>query len=468
MGREAYAASMPTRDWAAGFERGDLMVAGVMSGTSGDGIDVALMRPRLERGPVDWQRGALESVAFETVAFDVVVPGLGARVRSLLDAASEAGPALALGEVARLNAELGTAFGLAVQRVAGGERVDLVGSHGQTVWHHGGRAMGQAQASMQLGDGCFVAAAAHADVVSDFRAADLAAGGEGAPIASHVDTWLLGAESKWVLNLGGFSNLALLVDGAVVTSFDTGPAGALLDGLARAVLGQAQDHNGDVAARGWQAAWNRGAANLEVEFERLIDARVVGVCLREFAAQTPPKSTGREHFGPTWIAALVDLARTAGWSDEALLAAAVEAVAWCVACGLESVLEQQSVRPVLPLYCAGGGVHNRALMAALQRHLLEGSARPVMASGSYRDDPFVAMPTTLVQSVATTRALGVNPDAREAAAFGLLACAHVLQQPLPLGRAAQAGKLPTGASARVVLGKFSAAATPPFGNTNGA
>jgi anhydro-N-acetylmuramic acid kinase len=448
-----------------------------MSGTSGDGIDVALIRPRLQPGPQGWQRVALETVGFETVAFDAVVPGLGARVRRLLDAACQAGPTMALGEVARLDAELGTAFGRAVLHVARGERVDLVGSHGQTVWHPGGRARAQddAQAndelqpqrfdpaatqplaSLQLGDGCFVAAAAHADVVSDFRTADLAAGGEGAPIASHVEAWLLGEESKWVLNLGGFSNLALMVDGALVTSFDTGPAGALLDGLARALLGQAQDHDGAAAMRGWQAAWNAGAANLEVEFERLIDARIAGVCLRDFAAQATPKSTGRERFGPAWIAALVELARTERWSHDALLAGAVEAVAWCVARGLESALKQNAGHALLPLYCAGGGVHNRALMAALQRHLLEGSARPVMASGSVRDDPFVAMPTALVERVTTTQTLGVPPDAREAAAFGLLACANVLGQALPLGRAVSRGAWPTGATRRVVLGKFSPA-----------
>ena len=185
---------------------GEAVVAGVMSGTSGDGVDVALLRPRFAETEGDFALVGLEPLAFETVAFDDAVPGLGEEVRGWLGAAVRDGAVRPLADVARLDAELGRAFGWIVRFVAErtGVRVDLVGSHGQTVWHHDGN---EPYATLQLGDGCHLAEVTGATVVSDFRRADLAAAGHGAPIASHVETWLLGAEDKWVLNLGGIGNL---------------------------------------------------------------------------------------------------------------------------------------------------------------------------------------------------------------------------------------------------------------------
>lgn len=452
---------MQAGELAARLQSGDAVVAGVMSGTSGDGVDVALMRPRFEPGADggDWRLAALETLAFETVPFDDAVPGLGGEVRGWLDAATHAGPVRALADLARFDAELGRAFGLAVRYVAekAGFAPELIGSHGQTVWHHDGK---PPRATLQLGDGCQLAEVAGASVVSDFRRADIAAGGEGAPIAAHVDGWLLGAEPKWVLNLGGISNLALMAGGRVQLSFDTGPAGALLDGLARKLLGTARDQGGAVAAEGFAHAWQGragGAAGprLEVAFETVLDLDVHGTSLRAFAGAALPKSTGREAFGGVFVEALLARAKAERWPKELVLAAAVEAVAWCVAAGVEAgqASANQAAGQSHPLFVAGGGVHNRALMASLRRHLLEGGARPVMASSSHHDDPAVAAPVELVSSVATTRALGVDPDAREALAFALLACAHVLGQPLPLGDPQSAQ--PTGATRRVIPGKFS-------------
>lgn len=467
-----------------GLERGDAVVAGVMSGTSGDGIDVALVRPRFARDAGEWRLAAAEVVAFETVPFDDASAGLGGEVRGWLAAAGEDGPRRALGDVARFDAELGRAFGRAARYVAekAGVRLDLVGSHGQTLWHHTGAGE---RATLQLGDGCFVARAAGAACVSDFRQADVAAGGEGAPIASHVEAWLLGgafglapgsragsepggrildpAPSAWVLNLGGMANVALLERGAVVASFDTGPAGALLDGLARRVLDAERDEGGRAALAGFDRSWGRDGApkgsarrerhGLERSFEELVDLEVRGASLRAFAAAPAPKSCGRERFGDVYADAVVVHAGVRGWSPEELLAAAVEAVAWSVAAGVEGALGVVGgAWGVWPLFVAGGGVHNRALMAALHRHLVEGAARPVMSLGAHHDDPAVAPPSPLVREVAPSSALGVPPDAREALAFALLACAHVLEQPLPLGVGSRST---TGAVGRVVLGKRS-------------
>lgn len=425
---------------------GEAVVAGVMSGTSGDGVDVALLRPRFAETDGDLELAALEPLAFETVPFDDAVPGLGGEVRAWLDAAVRAGPVRPLADVARFDAELGRGFGLIVRFVAerAGVRVDLVGSHGQTVWHHDGR---KPHATLQLGDGCHLAEAAGATVVSDFRRADIAAGGHGAPIAAHVEAWLLGAEAKWVLNLGGIGNLALLRDGEVVLSFDTGPAGVLLDGLAKSVLGAARDLDGAAAARGREA----GGEGVARALSELMGLEVGGVSLGSFAAEELPKSTGRDSFGAPFVQAVVAHARERGWADELLMAAATEAVALSV---VESVRQHGRGADAagLPFFSAGGGVHNRALMAALERGLL---GRPDAGAGEAAAGREPAAGAALAASFQTTAALGIDPDGREAFAFGLLACANVLGQPLPLSAAPGAGPFATGAHRRVVLGKLS-------------
>jgi len=409
---------------------GEAVVAGVMSGTSGDGVDVALLRPRFGETEEGFALVALEPLAFDTVAFGDAVPGLGEEVRAWLGAAVRDGALRSLAEVARFDAELGRAFGLIVRFVAerAGVRVDLVGSHGQTVWHHDGHGP---RATLQLGDGCHLAEVAGAPVVSDFRRADIAAGGHGAPIASHVEAWLLGSEAKWVLNLGGIGNLALLQGGEVALSFDTGPAGVLLDGLAQAVLGAARDQDGAAAARG-QAAGNEAVVGV---LAKLLALEVGGVSLRSFVEEPLPKSTGRDSFGAPFVAAVLELAREHGWDGDLLMAAATDAVTLCV---VQCVRLHGAGPARLPFYCAGGGVHNQALMQALELNLTDDTDGP-----------------PLVSSFDTTAALGIDPDGREAYAFALLACANVLGQPLPLSAAAGAGPFATGAHRRLVLGKVS-------------
>jgi len=384
---------------------GEALVAGVLSGTSADGIDVALLRPRFEAGRLV----ELGQQAFETVAFG---PGLAARLRRLLD---DPEARVGLGELARLDRDLGLAFGRAVRAVAGDTHVDLVGSHGQTLWHHdGGRddcAGLSLGATLQLGDGDFLAEAAGAAVVSDLRRRDLAVGGEGAPLTALLDPWLLahsagaGEERLGLLNLGGYGNLTLMVGEHVRGNLDTGPAGALLDGLARLRLGVALDEDGRVACAGREdpgllARWSADLA--------------------EFVGTAPPRSTGRDTFGAPWVARLERGA--AGTSDADLLATASGLVAWCVA----RTLELPGLAPSRPdeLLLAGGGVHNPALVAALARHL----------------------PDVRVASCATR---GLDPDAREALCFGLFAAVHLLELPLATGV--------TGATRPALLGKLSPA-----------
>lgn len=353
---------------------GEAVVAGVLSGTSGDGIDVALVRlpPRPATGP--WPAPELAAFAIEPFPAE-----LAARVRSVLD-----GRPSGLRETALLHRDLGLAFGDAVARVArrAGLRPDLVGSHGQTVWHHDGLEP-SGPATLQLGDGDFVAERAGCTTVSDFRQRDVAAGGEGAPLSVLADGWLFASEPRplAVLNLGGMANLSLLDDDGE-RGFDTGPCGSLLDGLARRLLDLPFDPDGSHAARGTARP-----------------ALVEAILDHPYFARPAPKSTGRDTFGGEWVDAVLGRAEALGVDEPGdVLASAVEAVAAHVAAGFDAGFRPEA-RPAR-LLVAGGGARNRTLALALASRL----ACPVESS-------VVA---------------GVDPDGREAMVFALLAVRCVL------------------------------------------
>jgi anhydro-N-acetylmuramic acid kinase len=395
----------PWSDLGRRLRAGEAVVAGVLSGTSADGIDVALMRfPVASAGDL----GAPQQLAFDTLPF---APGLAARVRALLDGAAL--DALGgLGELARLDRDLGRAFGGAVRALAGERRlaVELVGSHGQTVWHHDGA--GDGPATLQLGCGDHVAEAAGCAVASDFRARDVAAGGEGAPLAPLADGALFAALERpgAVLNLGGIANWTLLGPRGVLSAFDTGPAGSLLDGLARRLLGRPFDEGGACARRG------------KVE-RRWVDE----LARHPFFERTPPKSTGRDTFGEAWVEAALARGRELGLARaEDLLAGAAELVARHAAEGLERFAPADFPSSA-PIAVAGGGLGNAALREALERRL--------------------------GPRVASSADFGVDPDAREALVFGVLAarCALGIPSTDPAATGARAGR---------VLGKLSHPACP--------
>jgi len=378
---------------------GEAVVAGVSSGTSADGIDVALVRFPVEC-PGELARPRL--LAYSTEPFPAELLG---RVRAALG-----GEAVGLRETALLSRDLGRAFGAAARALArrSGLQLDLVGSHGQTVWHHDGEEPSGA-ASLQLGDGDFAAEEAGCAVVSDFRSRDMAAGGEGAPIAALADSLLFAdlPRPAAILNLGGMANLTLLPEpGGELMSFDTGPAGSLLDGLARRFLGEACDRDGACAARG-----------------RPSPALVAELLAHPFFDRPPPRSTGRDTFGEAWVERVVERARAVGVLDgdsrpEDLLASAADLVAAAIAGALERFAPPGIGRVV----ASGGGVHNRALVGRLSERI------PV--------------------PVASALDFGVDPDAREALAFAWLAARCVLGRAVTVPSA-------TGALAGRVLGKIS-------------
>lgn len=377
---------------------GKAVVGGVLSGTSGDGIDVALCR----LGGVEGGREprVVEVAAHATRAFE---PALGVVVRAVLD-----GETLPLNELALLHRDLGCAMGSAARALAreAGLPLDLLGCHGQTVWHHDGREP-SGPATLQLGDGCFAAEAAACAVVSDLRQRDCAAGGEGAPLVALVDDLLFPDLPRpcALLNLGGMANLTILREGATPLAFDVGPCNALLDGLARRLLGRPFDAGGEAA---------RSAAP--------DDALVARLGEHVFLDRAPPKSTGRDTFGEPWVDSVLGAAP--GLPPGVVLASAACFVAGAVA----GALERWAPALAAPVVLAGGGVHNASLCAFLGARLSAGVERA--------DDH------------------GIPADARESVAFAALAACHVMGVALSTPSA-------TGAAPGRVLGKLSPAGPTP-------
>ncbi|HKE01216.1 MAG TPA: anhydro-N-acetylmuramic acid kinase [Planctomycetota bacterium] len=368
------------------------VVAGLLSGTSADGIDCAVCS--IDAG------GPRARVHLETFRSEPFDPALRERIRLAPGGGARA--------IAELHVELGDAFADALLRtlVLSGipeESVDLVGSHGQTVFHHDGTGV---RATLQLGDGDRIAERTGFPVVSDFRARDVAAGGEGAPLTPYADAVLFAAPSgvrRAVLNLGGIANVTLLPSraGEEVVAFDTGPANAPLDRLARLATGGALsfDEDGALAAAG------------------RVDAELLARLLAHpYLARKPPKSTGIETFGDAFVKELVATHRGA---DADLLATATAFVAESAARGVRAAAGGAVDEVVL----AGGGARNPTLVAAL-------AARLAPARVRISDD------------------LGVRSDAREAMAFALLANDAVLGLATSLPHV-------TGARRAVTLGKLS-------------
>jgi len=372
----------PAAELARLVAHGEAVVAGCLSGTSGDGIDVGLTRFHPVEGGEERPRddvGELEPLGFRTVPFE---PDLAVRVRSVLDGAPLDARGLAL-----LDRDLGTAFGRATRTVARelGLPLHLVASHGQTVWHHDGREP-EGRATLQLGNPDFCSEPAGAAVVSGFRDGDVAAGGEGAPLSALADGVVFARARRplAVLNLGGLANLTLLGSDGALEAFDTGPAGSLLDGLARRLLDLPFDPEGAHAAGG-----------------RADPALLARLLAHSFLAQPPPKSTGRDTFGEAWIDDGLASPEARGLPAADLLATGVALVAEAVARGLRA---SRVVRePLRELVVAGGGHRHRPLLEALARR----SGLPVVASSC----------------------LGVDPDAREALVFAVLGARCALGLP---------------------------------------
>jgi anhydro-N-acetylmuramic acid kinase len=368
-----------------------------MSGTSADGIDAALVR-------IGSEPRELETLAFHCAA-------LPAELRSRVQAASTG--RIALRELLALDRELGLRFAdaaLELLRQAGvsADAVEGIGSHGQTVAHHPEPGV---CGSLQIGSPALIHARTGIPVVANFRAADLAVGGQGAPLTPFVHLACLAdpRETRAVLNLGGFSNVTFLpgTDPERVVAFDPGPANALIDRAARWASDgvEAFDRDGARARRGRV----EGAV-----LERLLDD--------EYFRRRPPKSTGHERFGAAFFERARDAVLASGGSADDVVATLTALTVESVARGARDFFPSAPQRWLL----CGGGVHNPALVDGLRSRLAP----------------------ALVESSAAS---GVDPDALEAVAFAVLGwCAA-------RGRASN---LPaaTGASRAIPLGSATPAA----------
>ncbi len=376
-----------------------MVVAGVMSGTSADGVDVAVVRI---------------SPGAETPEIEVLghrgfpYPG---QVRAAVLEAMDA-KAISVAELARLHWRLGQVYadcvakackelGLAAGReqahdsdgeavaIMGHPALELVGMHGQTLYHQAAGARyagGMVRATWQMGEAAVLRERLGCAVVSDFRAGDFAAGGQGAPLVPMLDYCLFRSKDvgRVLLNLGGIANVTVLPAGCRlgdVVAFDTGPANMVIDAVMLDSFAQPFDKGGRMAKRG------------------RVHAGVLAKLLEHpFFAQKPPKSCGREQFGADFVERLGKLSGKAGLMLEDEVATAAELTVQSIVGAYRTLCARRLGRTNVEVIAAGGGVRNAFLMARLRAEFGK-----------------------LGVEVRTMREFGVEAQAKEAVAFALLA-----------------------------------------------
>jgi anhydro-N-acetylmuramic acid kinase len=329
-----------------------------MSGTSLDGIDVAIVEIRGRR---------IETIGFESTAY-----ARGMRARLVNPQTSR--------EISSLNFELGELYAKAVLRaVKNYGRVELIGCHGQTIYHEGGRH------TLQIGEAAVIAERTGAPVVSNFRAADIAAGGQGAPLVPFADYLFFRhpKRTRIALNIGGIANITVVPAAAApqqAIAFDTGPGNMAIDALAQEFSkGKLRcDRGGRIAAT--------GKPDIRL-LNELLSAR--------YYRQPPPKSAGREQYGADFVERL----KRSGLPLRDLIATATALTARSIAL---AVREYQTAST--DLIVSGGGVHNPGIMGMLAAYL-----------------PGVA--------ISTSTDHGIDADAKEAIAFAVLAHQTWRRQP---------------------------------------
>jgi anhydro-N-acetylmuramic acid kinase len=389
-----------------------MIVAGVMSGTSADGIDVALVRFSGKKSTPGIRLLAHQHFGYPSAVRKTVLSAMNAKSAQVAD-------------LARLNFLLGELYADAVAKTCKRHRIsaELIGCHGQTLYHQGevssflGR---RVAATWQSGEGSVIAARLGIPVVSDFRPADMAAGGNGAPLVPLLDVAFYSHRKKLrvLQNLGGIGNLTIIPAASDldhmngVIAFDTGPGNMVIDACAQTLFGKAYDANGAIAARG-----------------KILKNALDRALKHSFFRRLPPKTAGREEFGREFVEQFL---RWCGSRAEKadVLATATALTAISIGDALRGSLARSGLR--LPFerkaaeyIASGGGVENRTLMWMITEQV-----QPL----GFR--------------VLTSDELGMPSQAKEAVAFALLAYRTWNRQP---------GNVPTatGATRPAVLGKIS-------------
>lgn len=379
-------------------------VAGVMSGTSADGIDVAIVRIT----------GADEKIKFKLLRHshtsypDTVRANLLALMNS---------QASRVADISRMNFVLGELYANAVKsavRNAGVKKLDLAGCHGQTIYHQGERQeflSERVSCTWQLGEGAVLAARLGTNVVSDFRPADMAAGGQGAPLVPFLDyvAYRNKKRGRILQNLGGIGNLTAIPAGGTleeIIAFDTGPANMVIDACMETLFGKRFDRDGRIAASG-----------------QVLDVPLAKALRHAYFNQQPPKTAGREEFGREFTQGFIRSCSKARKQD--IVATATALTAHSIEIALRKFVMGAKKHRYNDYVVAGGGAKNHTLLRMLREQI----------------EP-------LGLKTASSESFGVPTQAKEAIAFALLAYQTWHGRPSNVPSA-------TGARKPAILGKIS-------------
>jgi len=366
--------------------RRPLTSLGIMTGTSMDGVDICMIDIDLLG-----DSARFEVKAFKTFSFPLE---LRKTIQFSLTGSTE--------QVCRTHYDLGRFFAektIQFMSELTSQEIDVIGMHGQTVYHING------EATLQIGEPSFLAEQLGVPVVSDFRARDISVGGTGAPLIPIVDKWIFQREKESIicLNLGGIANVSFIppkVSKNPIFGFDTGPGMSLLDEAISILAGKEYDESGKYALAG------------------IPDEETVQKWMNdEFVTRTPPKSTGRDYFGASWLKSYEGNLNK--WNLENLLATLSLFTARSVAVNCRQFIDNTDVASII---VSGGGVHHMVVMNMLSQ---EFSPIKVVSSKDY----------------------GIDPDIKEALGMAMLAVAYFKEIP---------GNIPsvTGALQPVILGKL--------------
>ena len=409
---------------------------GLMSGTSVDGIDVALVRiapPTRGKTTENAAHARLEN--FITVPFAAPVRAEVLRIAE--------GASVSPGELSQLNFRLGRLFGEAALRACHKFRIQpgrlsVIGSHGQTIFHQGkpSRFLGENVAStLQIGEPAVIAAITGVTTVGDFRPADMAAGGQGAPLVPFVDYLLYrdARRGRAVLNIGGIANVTIIPKAAApdcVIAFDTGPGNMVIDALV---------HHFTKGRRTYDAEANMASRG------RLLPALLDSLLAEDYFRQPPPKSAGREQYGKVYVGKILAWGRRHRARPEDLVRTATMLTALSITDALHRwVLPAQRKVPA-----SATSAPRRVSQRDFSRSIKTPIAQLVVSGGGARNPLILAQLSAALGGieVTTTEALGLPGDAKEAFIFALLADETLHGRPANLPSA-------TGAARPAILGKI--------------
>lgn len=356
-----------------------MTVAGIMSGTSADGIDVAIVKMQPGRGRLRLSLEAHSAFPYPSALRSAVLAAMDAK-------------SISTAELARLNWRLGIAYAEAVGETLRqhGAKIDLIGCHGQTIYHqaipqkYAGR---NVACTWQIGEPALLAAELGVPVVSNFRPADMVAGGQGAPLVPLLDYVQFAdtRRARILQNIGGIGNLTLIPPAASIDdllAFDTGPGNMVIDACMRRLFNKTYDRGGKVAARG-----------------RILEAPLTETLQHSYFRLAPPKSAGREEFGKSFVEQFLRTCRKAKAKPEDVIATATALTAESITQAFTQFVQPKLRRGAAVDYIvSGGGAKNATLMTMLREKL----------------EP-------LGCSLMQTSDAGIPVDAKEAVAFALLA-----------------------------------------------